>query len=507
MAPDAGRAHGWSLLSGFDVFQAAARAGAKSAIAAIGVVLIGASSAANAADGPPDFADLAEALNPAVVNISTTQAMAAGSPLPQFPPGSPFEEFFKDFFDQNEDEEPEQQAPPNRRATSLGSGFVIDAAGLIVTNNHVVADADSVTVTFADDTTLEATVVGRDPKTDVAVLKVEPVEPLPFVEWGDSDTTRVGHWVLAIGNPFGLGNTVTAGIVSALARDINAGPFDDFLQTDAAINRGNSGGPLFNMDGRVIGINTAIYSPSGGSVGVGFSVPSNLAANVAYQLAEYGETRRGWLGVRIQTVTDDLAESLGLDKARGALVASVSEGSPAETARLAVGDVILTFDGKSVDSMRRLPRIVAETRIGKSVKVGVWRDGEIIERDVVVGRLDETEAQLASVQTPSDDPVTEEVPSLGLTLSTITDELREKFELREDLTGVMVVKVDNASSAADKGIRAGDIIVEVGQQEVASPADVAARVSDHKNQNKNTVLLLLDRQGDLQFIAVRMTDS
>ena len=462
------------------------------------------------AAGPEDFADLADRLVPAVVNISTTQEVrglgSGQAPMPQFPPGSPFEEFFRDFFDRRGDEQ--QPSPqPRPRTTSLGSGFIVDASGYIVTNNHVIADAQEITVTLHDDSSYAAELVGHDPKTDVAVLKVVADKPLPAVQWGDSDSVKVGQWVVAIGNPFGLGNTVTAGIISARARDINAGPFDDFLQTDASINRGNSGGPLFNMNGEVIGINTAIYSPSGGSVGIGFAVPANLARNVVYQLQEFGETRRGWLGVRIQTVTDDLAESLGLDSARGALVASVSEESPAAAAGLKVGDVILTFDGKDVQTMRRLPRIVAETEIGREVRVELWREGAPQTVGVTVGRLEEGEVEVASAVQPPSEPLTESVPELGLKLSTITDDLRKEFQLGAEASGVMVVDVDAESVAAEKGVRRGDVIVEVGQEEVASPADVQAKIKKHRELNKNTVLLLLDRQGDLQFVAVRLLDS
>jgi len=428
-----------------------------------------------------------------------------GQPAPKFPPGSPFEEFFKEFFEKR-GEKPRQREP-GPRPTSLGSGFVITSDGYIVTNNHVIAGAAQVVVTFADDVTLKATIVGRDPKTDLAVLKVEPEQPLTPVQWGDSDAARVGNWVVAMGNPFGLGNTVTAGIISARARDINAGPFDDFLQTDAAINRGNSGGPLFNLEGLVVGINTAIYSPSGGSVGIGFSVPSNLAKNVVHQLRNFGETRRGWLGVRIQTVTDDLAESLNLETASGALIASVSEDSPASAAGLKVGDVILSFDGKSVNTMRRLPRIVAETQIDKPVQVELWRDGKTISVGVVVGRLDEGEVEVASARPNADEPVVEDVPSLGLTVSSLTPELRQQFELAEAVDGVMVVRVDGGGSAAEKGIQPGDLIVEVGQEQVSSPSDIINKVGKERAQNKATVLLLLDRQGDLRFVAVRISDG
>ena len=483
-------------------------------VAALAVGLTSTAGAARAAPGPEDFADMADALVPAVVNISTAQVSEPGaSPFPRFPPGSPFQEFFKDFFErrgekgeqEDKGEESEQKTRP--RTTSLGSGFIIDPDGYIVTNNHVIADADEITVIFSDDTTLKAELIGRDPKTDLALLKVTPEKPLTAVEWGDSDAARVGHWVLAIGNPFGLGSTVTAGIISARARDINAGPFDDYLQTDAAINRGNSGGPLFNMDSQVIGINTAIYSPSGGSVGIGFSVPANLAKNVIHQLREFGETRRGWLGVRIQTVTEDLAESLGLDDARGALVASVTEGSPAADGGLRVGDVVVRFNGRDVTTMRRLPRIVAETRIGEVVEVDLWRDRRLVTVEVEIGRLDESDVKVASARPPADKPAVADVPELGLTLSAITPELREKFDLGEKASGVMVVQVEPDSMAAEKGIRPGDVIVEVGQEEVSTPDDVIAKISEQRAQNKNTVLLLLDRKGDLQFIAVRLAES
>ena len=483
-------------------------------VAALAVGLVSTAGTARAAPGPEDFADMADALVPAVVNISTAQVAEPGaSPFPRFPPGSPFQEFLKDFFErrgekgEQEDKGKESEQKTRPRTTSLGSGFIIDPDGYIVTNNHVIADADEITVIFSDDTTLKAELIGRDPKTDLALLKVNPEKPLVAVEWGDSDAARVGHWVLAIGNPFGLGSTVTAGIISARARDINAGPFDDYLQTDAAINRGNSGGPLFNMDSQVIGINTAIYSPSGGSVGIGFSVPANLAKNVIHQLREFGETRRGWLGVRIQTVTEDLAESLGLDDARGALVASVTEGSPAADGGLRVGDVVVRFNGRDVTTMRRLPRIVAETRIGEVVEVDLWRDRRLVTVEVEIGRLDESDVKVASARPPADKPAVADVPELGLTLSAITPELREKFELGEKASGVMVVQVEPDSMAAEKGIRPGDVIVEVGQEEVSTPDDVIAKVSEQRAQNKNTVLLLLDRKGDLQFIAVRLAES
>ena len=318
--------------------------------------------------------------------------------MPQFPPGSPFEEFFKDFFERqrpggNGDND-EGGNRPTRRVFSLGSGFVVDPSGIVITNNHVIAEADEITVIFSDNTRRKAEVLGRDAKTDLAVLqlKQEPGDgELPFVTLGDSDKSRVGDWVMAIGNPFGLGGSVTAGIISARSRNINAGPYDDFIQTDASINRGNSGGPLFNMDGEVIGVNTAIFSPSGGSVGIGFSIASNLAKPVIEQLREYGKTRRGWLGVRIQPVTDEIAESLALDEPRGALVASVFEPGPAAEAGFEPGDVILKFDGQEVPIVRALPRIVAETGIGKAVAVEVWRKGKMVTLSVKIGELKEDE--------------------------------------------------------------------------------------------------------------------
>ena len=356
----------------------------------VGVVVLAGMlpGAALARTAPESFADLADRLLPAVVNVSTTQVVegSAGIELPQLPPGSPFEEFFKEFMERNQ---PKQQQ--RRRATSLGSGFFIDNAGHVVTNNHVIQDADEISVILHDDTRLEAKVIGRDAKTDIAVLKVEPHGKLAPVKFGDSDNIRVGDWVVAIGNPFGFGGTVTAGIISARGRDINAGPYDDFLQTDASINRGNSGGPMFNLDGEVIGINTAIFSPSGGSVGIGFAIPSNSARGVIQQLIEHGQVRRGWLGVRIQSVTEEIADALGLKEAAGALVAGVIPGGPAEKAKLKDGDVILEFDGKPIGQMRRLPRLVADTDVGKTVPIKVWRDGRALTMKVEVGALEEPE--------------------------------------------------------------------------------------------------------------------
>ena len=468
---------------------------------------------AAARPAPEGFADLAEKLLPSVVNISTTQTVKPDKPgeraspgRPQFPPGSPFEEFFKEFFDRD-GQRGERPEPRSRKATSLGSGFIIDPAGYIVTNNHVIAEADEINVILHDNTRLKAQVLGRDSKTDVAVLKIKTDKPLVAATWGDSDKARVGDWVLAIGNPFGLGGSVTAGIVSARQRDINSGPYDDFLQTDASINRGNSGGPMFNANGEVIGINTAIYSPSGGSVGIGFAIPSNLARDVANELINDPEhtVRRGWLGVRIQAVTDEIAESLGLDKPRGALVASVNDNGPAQTGGIQPGDVILGFDGKQVNDMRHLPRLVAETRAGKTVPVTVWRKRQQETLQVAVGRLDETE-QVAAKDTPgskSSKPESPTVTALGLTLSNITPELKDKFSLRDD-RGVVVVSVVNDSPAAEKGLRPGDVIMEASQEEMKSAGQIAGKIDEAKRSGRKSILLLVERQGDLRFIALRL---
>jgi len=479
-------------------------------IAGIGTaaLLLSAASAdlAQARGAPDSFADLAEALSPAVVNISTTQSVEGGG-LGQFefqlPPGSPFEEFFKEFFERNRPDRPNRP----RRLTSLGSGFVVDPSGLVVTNMHVIAEADEIRVTLTDGTELPATVLGKDPKTDLALLKVEPPKPLPAAKWGDSDSIRVGDWALAIGNPFGLGGTVTAGIISARGRDINSGPYDDFIQTDASINRGNSGGPLFNLNGEVIGINTAIFSPTGGSIGIGFAIPSRIARNVIDQLREYGRTRRGWLGVRIQTVTEEIAESLGLSSSKGALVAGVSDDGPAQAGGIQQGDVILKFDNKPVDEMRELPRIVAETQIGRTVNVVLWRKNKEVEAKVTIGELELAEEQLAAKDPQLPQSATGKAETLGMTLHALTPDLRRKFELREEAAGVVVTEVNTDSAAAEKGIRAGDLIVEVAQEVVELPQDVIEKVNRVKQSKRKSVLLLLERGGDLRFVAVRLEEG
>ncbi|WP_437359570.1 DegQ family serine endoprotease [Inquilinus limosus] len=460
---------------------------------------------ARAAPAPDSFADLAEKLVPAVVNISTTQKVQDGQDLPempQFPPGSPFDEFFRDFFNRRGQGD---RPPRPRNATALGSGFIVRANGFIVTNYHVIEDAEEITVVLHDNTSLEAKLIGRDDKTDLAVLKVETDKPLPFVEFGDSDQLRVGDWVLAIGNPFGLGGSVTAGIISARSREIGAGNYDDFLQTDAAINRGNSGGPMFNMDGKVIGINTAIYSPSGGSVGIGFAIPSSLASGVIDQIIQFGRTKRGWLGVRIQSVTPEIAESLGLEKPEGALVAGVTDKGPAARAGIETGDVILQFDGKPITESRRLPRVVADTPVDKQVSVTVWRKGARKELPVTLGELEAAEESGLLASTPdsqSDSGKPQELTALGLTLSPITDALKKQYSLADDQKGVVVTEIAGGSPAAEKGLKPGDVIVEVGQAEVANPADVAKKVTEAREGGRKSVLLLVESGGDLRFVAL-----
>jgi len=468
----------------------------------LALAVIMAAAAAEAKTAPESFSELAKKLLPAVVNISTTQVIEgrSGVEIPQLPPGSPFEEFFKEFFDRNQ---PQQR---RRKATSLGSGFIVGADGYVVTNAHVIAEADEITVVLHDNTRLKAELVGRDAKTDLAVLKVVPKGELAHVEFGNSDISQVGDWVIAIGNPFGLGGSVTAGIISARNRDINSGPYDDFIQTDASINRGNSGGPMFNLDGKVIGINTAIFSPSGGSVGIGFAIPSTVAEPVVKQLIEHGQVRRGWLGVHIQAVTDEIAETLDLDSTKGALVASVIEDGPAEKAGINAGDVILRFDSKEVEKMRSLPRIVAETEVGKPVKVMLWRDNSKMTLDVTVGELEDSDPKVASRSGGLDKPSAAEkkVEILGLTLSALNEKVRQRYKLDKDAKGVVVSAVGEDSEASEKGIRSGDVIVEISQEEVSEPSDVSAKIDKAREAGRKSVLLLLEGQGGLRFVALRI---
>ena len=462
---------------------------------------------AHARPAPESFADLAEKLLPSVVNISTTQVIESrGFEMPQLPPGSPFEDFFKEFFDRGQP----NGKPQARKATSLGSGFIIDDAGHVVTNNHVIQDADEIEVILQDDTRLKAEVVGRDQKTDIAVLKVDlKGQKYHAISFGDSEKSRVGDWVVAIGNPFGLGGTVTAGIISARGRDISAGPYDNFIQTDASINRGNSGGPLFNLDGQVIGINTAIFSPSGGSVGIGFAVPTSTAKQVISQLIKHGQVKRGWLGVHIQQVTPEVAESLGLKEPTGALVAQVVDDGPAAKGKIQRGDVILTFNKRKVSEMRKLPRIVADTEVGVDVPVEVWRENKKVDLKVKVGELQDQEPQVAArtEKGAGSDVKPQVVEDLGLTLSPITDEAAQKFKLEADSKGVLVTDVLGSGPAAEKGVRPGDLIVEVGQEEVGSPDDVQRKVKEARDAGRKSVLLLVQGQNGLRFVAIRLGKS
>ncbi len=455
------------------------------------------------ADHLPSVADLADRLLPAVVEISVETKVQGGATdfqMPDLPENSPFRDFFEDFFKRQQ----QGQGPRNRTVNSMGSGFVIDGSGLIVTNNHVVEGAEGIEVRFQDSTILKAELVGRDPKTDLAVLRVKPDKPLPTVGFGDSDRLRIGEWVMAIGNPFGLGGSVSLGIVSARNRDINAGPYDDFIQTDAAINKGNSGGPLFDLQGNVVGINTAIFSPSGGSVGIGFSVPSNTAKGVIAQLIKYGETRRGWLGVKIQSVTDDIAESMGLTKPRGALIADVTKTGPAEKAGIQAGDVVIEFDGKPVTQMRDLPRIVAETEIGKRVQVRILRKGKELGVTAEVGRLEDGEKLVAEQDGGSAPAV---VTVLGMTVATLTEDLRVKFKTDAEIKGAVITEVAAEGPAADKKLEPGDVITEAGEKQVVGAADISARIEEAETAAKNSVLLLVSKggkQSEMRFIALKL---
>ena len=453
---------------------------------------------------PPDFSDLSARLSPSVVNISTIMSVDPIAPgAPKFPPGSPFEDFFNDFFEKRGGQRPPRERKPQQ---AMGSGFIIDPSGLIVTNNHVIEKAVTINVILSDNRSFTAKLIGKDKKTDLALLKIDVEEDLPFVTWGDSDTAKVGNWVLAIGNPFGLVNTVTAGIISARGRDISAGPFDDFIQTDASINRGNSGGPLFNLDGEVIGINTAIFSPNGGSVGIGFSVPSKLAKGVIFQLKQYGKTRRGWLGVRIQSVTDDIAVSLGLDKAKGALISGVMPNSPAKLSGIKSGDVITNFDGKIVENMKSLPKIVAETEIDKPVAVEVWRNGMSMKLQVIVGEMAE-DKKISERKPNNNEILSKEIEEIGLLLSNITDDMRAKFGIPQDVNGVLIIDVKSKTDAAEKGILPGDIIIEVSQNKVFSPSDVSMRVNEEIKSARDFTLLLINRKGTLSYIAVKLSKN
>lgn len=479
------------------------------------------------------FSSIAEKAIPAVVNVSTTQIIEGGrmgrdggkEGFPQFPPGSPFEDFFKEFFDQME---------RPRKVQSLGSGFIIqsdDASAIIVTNYHVIADAKKITILLNDNTELEANVLSYDERTDIALLKVKTdslpkaQRKLPTLEWGDSSAVKVGDWILAIGNPFGLGSTMTCGIISNRARDImtrNSGArnrvndyVDDFMQHDAAINMGNSGGPLVSLEGKVVGINTAIFSPSGGNIGIGFAIPAAVAQDTVNQLLKFGRTKRGWLGVKIQVVTDDIAESLGLGKARGAIVGSLTPDGPAAKAKIEPEDIILEFDGKEVTEKARLSRLVGETPVGKTVKIKVWRKGKEMTFDVVLGEF-ETAPERAAIPHPDKKAAVGQdmVEVLGIKLSAITPEIRERFKLPKESKGIMVMKVDPNSTAVEIGLRGverdrpGDIIEKVNQTELSKPEEFAKAVEEAKKDPKRkNILLLVSRDGEPRFVPLKLENE
>ena len=447
---------------------------------------------------PESFADLAERVSPAVVNITTSTMVARGTgPGAIVPDGSPFEDFFKEFQDRN------GQGNRPRRSSALGSGFVISEDGYIVTNNHVIEGADEVIIEFFEGGELEAKVIGTDPKTDIALLKVESDTPLAFVPFGNSDTARVGDWVLAVGNPLGQGFSVSAGIVSQRNRALQ-GAYDDYIQTDAAINRGNSGGPLFNMDGEVVGVNTAILSPNGGSIGIGFSMASNVVTRVVNQLRDFGETRRGWLGVRIQDVSDDVAEAIGLEKTAGALVTDVPDG-PAKDAGMLSGDVILSFDGVDVEDTRGLVRTVGNADVGKTVRVIVFREGKTQTLKITLGRREDAESNEAPMEEDtSEEGDVQEMEMLGLKLAPLNDDLREQLELGSDANGLVVTDVDEAAEAFEKGLRAGDVITEAGQQKIATAGELQAQVDAAKEAGRKSLLLLVRRAGEPRFVALTL---
>jgi serine protease Do len=473
---------------------------ARAAAAALALLaMIAAPGQAQPPEGPfaEMFAQLAGRLTSVVVNIST-QAPTAKS-AQETPPGSPggtLDDMFRDFFG-------DRGGPGGSglKIASLGSGFVIDPSGLIVTNHHVIANAEQITVTLSDDTALQAQVIGRDSVTDLALLKVEPKGPLPAASWGDSSKVRVGDWVLAIGNPFGLGGTVTAGIISATARDIHSSPYDDYLQTDASINRGNSGGPMFGLGGEVIGINTVIYSPSGGSIGIGFAIPSALAQPIIEQLKATGKVERGWIGARIQPVTDDLAESVGLDKSRGAMIAAIDPGSPAVQAKLQPGDVILSYDGKPIERSRQLPRLVADSPPEKVVKLTVWREGKEQEVELKVAVLNPNRPPPPAPE-PEKPKAAATIDALGLRLARVSPELRKQFSLPEQARGLVITEVPPNSPAAAQGLRPGDLLIAVGHAAVNAPDAVPPLVGEARKAGRKKLLVRVEREGNTRFVAL-----
>jgi periplasmic serine protease, Do/DeqQ family len=470
-------------------------------------------------NAPQNFADIVQPLMPSVVNISTTTELKRDSrqePFQGFPPGSPMEELFRQFFG-------DQVQPTPRKATALGSGFIVSQEGntaFVVTCNHVIAEADEIKVILHNDIELQAQVVGRDKRTDLALLKVKTKEKLTLAEWGDSSKSRVGEWVIAIGNPFGLSSTVTIGVISTIARDIGARVLggadyvDGYIQTDAPINMGNSGGPMFGVDGKVLAISTAIYSPNGGSIGIGFGIPANLAKQVIQQLKQFGHTRRGWLGVRIQSITPDIAESLGLKEHRGALVGEVARKGPGEKAGLKTGDVILKFNGIDIKESRQLPRVVGETEIGKKVPLELLRDGKKMALSVTVGEFEKAEKEgLISLNPSQDESVNPKGDNkiLGMIMGEITSVIRERYGIPEDQKGVMVTFVDPTSEAAQKGFRPGDIIKQMtsgaSKIEPTTPKQIRDFITQVKKAGHKKVLLLINTGGNLRYGALSLEEE
>ncbi|MDG2187360.1 MAG: Do family serine endopeptidase [Hyphomicrobiales bacterium] len=437
-----------------------------------------------------DFSEIAEIYADSVVNISSKQKIENANPFNGIDPEE-VPDVFKEYYEKNKN--PQQQ----EKYSSLGSGFIIDNKGIIVTNAHVIQDADEIEVTFSNGIILSAEIIGKDPKTDIAVLKVipQPDQKLLALEFGDSDKLRVGEWVVAIGNPFGLGGTVTAGIVSAKNRDIRAGPYDNFIQTDAAINKGNSGGPLFNTNGQVVGINSAIISTTGGSVGIGFAIPSKTAISIVEQLLEFGETKRGWLGVRIQDVTEDIASSLGLDEPKGALVVAVDEKSPARNAGIKSGDVIIEFNNIPVNVMRKLPRIVAETKVGSKVEVKIWRNNRSINKYVVVERLNEVLLINNDIEDEDGNDIIEDsfVLNLGFSLNKINKELSDAYNFNVNQKGLVVTKINNESDSYKRGLREGDVVNVINEPELYSKNQFMRIIEKYRNANRNLMLIKVVR--------------
>jgi serine protease Do len=460
------------------------------------------------------FAPLVKKVLPAVVNISVTQKSGVDqmaeepevAPFKDFP-NSPFEEFMRRFFEQQTPNgEPHlfPQIPGNEaQRVALGSGFIVDPRGYVVTNNHVIGNADKVEVILQDKSKYRAKVIGRDPKTDLAVLKIKADKPLPYVGFGDSSAAQVGDWVMAVGNPFGLGGTVTTGIISARGRAINEGPYDDFLQIDAPINRGNSGGPTFNLDGEVIGINTAIFSPNGGSVGIGFAIPSNEAKSIIGRLEAHGKISRGWLGVQIQQVTPAIAASLGLKDEHGAIVAVVTTDSPGAKAGLKQGDVILAFNGSAVDELRDLPRLVADAAPDSQATLSVWRNGRTVSLTATLGELPEN-AKMAAVESGNEEQPAAEAAAVGMHFEPLNDRLRRELHVAKDVRGVVVTRVDNASAAENGGVSAGDIVVAINQEPVETPQQAAAKLNEASRSSKKSALLLLNRHGVTEYVGVNL---